>query len=258
MRWNRAQALESIAFDNSAELELRAAYAETHATQLLLAIAEAAVKAGHYPAASSRRARLSRSSKRGASRKFPDDAWRTAYPLPYRDWVEREAAAQSSRSHAGRRPGSAGVGLRQRRRFAFRRRGADAVAAPHRRATSARSCACGFSARKAVRSGVQFASSDSLYLSGLLEAYGTPEAALAAYNAGENRVAQWQAGQNYEETAEFVESIPFNETRDYVQIVSRNAELYRNIYGRTAQRRRIAAVAPIAAARQARCIRRYC
>ena len=40
------------------------------------------------------------------------------------------------------------------------------------------------------------------------------------------------AGQNYEETAEFVESIPFNETRDYVQIVSRNAELYRHIYGR--------------------------
>lgn len=72
----------------------------------------------------------------------------------------------------------------------------------------------------------------SLYLSGLVEAYGTPEAALAAYNAGENRVAQWQAGQNYEEIAEFVESIPFNETRDYVQIVSRNAELYRNIYGR--------------------------
>ena len=66
------------------------------------------------------------------------------------------------------------------------------------------------------------------------EAYGTPEAALAAYNAGETRVEQWTAGQNYEETAEFVESIPFTQTREYVQIVSRNAELYRQIYRRGA------------------------
>ena len=58
----------------------------------------------------------------------------------------------------------------------------------------------------------------------------TPEAALAAYNAGEDRVAEWTMGQNYEETAEFVESIPFTETREYVQIVLRNAELYRQIY----------------------------
>ena len=52
------------------------------------------------------------------------------------------------------------------------------------------------------------------------------------------------AGQNYEETAEFVESIPFTETREYVQIVLRNAELYRNIYGRAHGRRSRSAVAP--------------
>ena len=72
------------------------------------------------------------------------------------------------------------------------------------------------------------------YLSGLLESYMTPEAALAAYNAGEDRVAEWTMGQNYEETAEFVESIPFTETREYVQIVLRNAELYRQTYASTA------------------------
>jgi len=37
-------------------------------------------------------------------------------------------------------------------------------------------------------------------------------------------------GQNYLETAEFVESIPFTETREYVQIVIRNAEVYRQVY----------------------------
>jgi soluble lytic murein transglycosylase len=71
----------------------------------------------------------------------------------------------------------------------------------------------------------------SRYLAGLIQALGTPEQALAAYNAGEDRVAQWTAGQNYFETAEFVESIPFTETREYVQIVIRNADVYRQVYG---------------------------
>jgi hypothetical protein len=44
-------------------------------------------------------------------------------------------------------------------------------------------------------------------------------------------VEQWTAGQNYLETAEFVESIPFTETREYVQIVIRNSDAYRSIYG---------------------------
>ena len=67
----------------------------------------------------------------------------------------------------------------------------------------------------------------SRYLANLIQSFGTPEAALAAYNAGEDRVAQWTAGQNYLEAAEFVESIPFTETREYVQIVIRNADVYR-------------------------------
>jgi soluble lytic murein transglycosylase len=60
---------------------------------------------------------------------------------------------------------------------------------------------------------------------------GTPEGALAAYNAGEDRIAAWKAERNYEEIPELVESIPFTQTREYVQIVLRNAQLYRMIYG---------------------------
>jgi len=44
-------------------------------------------------------------------------------------------------------------------------------------------------------------------------------------------VVEWTTGQNYLETAEFVESIPFTETREYVQIVIRNSEVYRQVYG---------------------------
>ncbi len=50
-RQARADALRSIAFDASAELELRAAYAATGEPRLLLEAAQAAVAAGHVGAA---------------------------------------------------------------------------------------------------------------------------------------------------------------------------------------------------------------
>jgi soluble lytic murein transglycosylase len=59
---------------------------------------------------------------------------------------------------------------------------------------------------------------------------GSMEQTLAAYNAGPNRLAQWITWGAYREPAEFVEAIPFTETRDYVQGVLRNAEMYRRLY----------------------------
>jgi soluble lytic murein transglycosylase len=53
---------------------------------------------------------------------------------------------------------------------------------------------------------------------------------LAAYNAGPTHVREWLMWGTFREPSEFVESIPFGETRDYVQAVLRNAELYREIY----------------------------
>lgn len=59
---------------------------------------------------------------------------------------------------------------------------------------------------------------------------GKLEQTLAAYNAGPNRVAEWLTWNTYREPAEFVESIPYLETREYVQAVLRNAEMYRRLY----------------------------
>ncbi len=59
---------------------------------------------------------------------------------------------------------------------------------------------------------------------------GKVEQTLASYNAGPNRVAEWLTWNTYREPAEFVESIPFTETRDYVQAVLRNADIYRRLY----------------------------
>jgi len=68
------------------------------------------------------------------------------------------------------------------------------------------------------------------YLRQTMEKYGrVPEYALAAYNAGENRVVDWQAAGPYHGVDEFVESIPFTETREYVQAILRNQDIYRGI-----------------------------
>jgi soluble lytic murein transglycosylase len=70
----------------------------------------------------------------------------------------------------------------------------------------------------------------SILRSMLDEQGGKVEQTLAAYNAGPLRVVEWMAWGAYREPAEFVESIPFTETRDYVQAVLRNAEMYRRLY----------------------------
>ena len=60
---------------------------------------------------------------------------------------------------------------------------------------------------------------------------GSLELALAAYNAGAKRADEWITWGNFEEPAEFVETIPFTETRGYVQSVLRNRDMYRRLYG---------------------------
>jgi soluble lytic murein transglycosylase len=60
---------------------------------------------------------------------------------------------------------------------------------------------------------------------------GHVEYALAAYNAGTDRVEAWLANGKYRDAQEFVESIPFTETREYVQSVLRNATVYKRLYG---------------------------
>jgi soluble lytic murein transglycosylase len=60
---------------------------------------------------------------------------------------------------------------------------------------------------------------------------GHVEYALAAYNAGPDRVQGWLAQGNFRDVPEFVESIPFTETREYVQAIVRNAAIYRKLYG---------------------------
>jgi soluble lytic murein transglycosylase len=68
------------------------------------------------------------------------------------------------------------------------------------------------------------------YLRQMMDRFGgVQEYALAAYNAGDSRVADWQAAGPYQGMDEFVESIPFTQTREYVEAILRNMEMYRAI-----------------------------
>jgi soluble lytic murein transglycosylase len=70
------------------------------------------------------------------------------------------------------------------------------------------------------------------YFKDMVDKYnGQFEYALAAYNAGADRVGDWLSQGHYRDPQEFVESIPFTETREYVQAILRNANVYRQLYG---------------------------
>jgi soluble lytic murein transglycosylase len=71
----------------------------------------------------------------------------------------------------------------------------------------------------------------TVYFRQLMDEFnGQPEYALAAYNAGDDRVKAWLANGPYGSLPEFVESIPFTQTREYVEAIMRNREMYRRLY----------------------------
>jgi soluble lytic murein transglycosylase len=228
-RQARARVLSDIAFDASAELEYRAAYAETHLPNFLIEAAGAAVAAGHYAAGMVAVRKAFPQIEARRVREIPDQAWRAAFPLPYESSV-RSAAARNQLD-----PMLVAGLIRQESAFessAMSRAGAVGLMQlmPKTASKLARQLKVRYARARLTDPGYNL-QLGSRYLAGLIQALGTPEQALAAYNAGEERVAQWTAGQNYFETAEFVESIPFTETREYVQIVIRNADVYRQVYG---------------------------
>lgn len=63
---------------------------------------------------------------------------------------------------------------------------------------------------------------------------GSPVLASAAYNAGPGRARAWRAGERMD-AAIYAESIPFNETRDYVKKVMANASYYASNFSQQTQ-----------------------
>jgi soluble lytic murein transglycosylase len=228
-RWNRAQALRTIAFDASAELELKAAFAATASPRFLVEAAQAAFDQGHFGTGMAYGRMAVSNFDARAFKDVPLNAWKVLFPLPYEATLRREAERNDFDAMF-----AAGL-IRQESTFQ-----ADAVS--HANAIGLMQILPKEGRRLAKQRKVHYTKSSlfdpnmniqlgMLYIAELTRTTGAPEYAAAAYNAGEDRLAQWKAERTFEEFPEFVESIPFTETREYVQIVLRNATMYRLIYG---------------------------
>jgi soluble lytic murein transglycosylase len=68
------------------------------------------------------------------------------------------------------------------------------------------------------------------HLAELLRRFGRLETAIAAYNAGGSPVRRWLERDGADDPDQFIELIPYPETRGYVRSVMRNRELYRILY----------------------------
>jgi soluble lytic murein transglycosylase len=69
------------------------------------------------------------------------------------------------------------------------------------------------------------------YLKDLLQRYSNNWfKAIAAYNAGESAVDRWEKEIVTDDIEEFVERIPYIETRGYVKLVMRNHRIYKKLY----------------------------
>jgi soluble lytic murein transglycosylase len=225
----RADALRSIAFDSSAELELRAAYTATGEPRLLFEAAQEAAAAGQYGAAIVTVRQIFPQLESLSFTDIPRDVWLTAYALPFESTIRRWSrkngldpllVAGLMRQESAFDPDALSV--------------SDAVGLMQLLPKTARQVA---REQRLRYSRVRLNDPDynirlgTAYFASLEKQFGSVEAALAAYNAGADRVVEWTAGQTYHEPAEFVESIPFTQTRLYVQIITRNANIYRRLYG---------------------------
>ena len=231
-RWARAQALRSIAFDASAELELKNAYFATSSPRFLVEAAQVAFDQGHFAAGMAYGRVVVPNFDARKLDDVPLRVWKALYPFPYEATVRREAARnnfdpmvaaglmrQESTFQADAESHAGAIGLMQVLPKTGR------ILAKQLRVRYSRDKL--FEPEYNIQLGM-------LYIAGLVRTFGPPEYALAAFNAGEDRISAWKAERSYEEIPELVESIPFTETRDYVQIVLRNAEVYRMIYGQPA------------------------
>jgi soluble lytic murein transglycosylase len=165
-----------------------------------------------------------------AGDRLPEDVWRVLYPLGYRTEIETAAAA------AGLDPSLLAALICQESTFA-----ADALSPAGARGLMQVMPATGRAVARDL--GMKYRLSaltdprtsldlGAAYLRRMLERFGGETAlALAAYNAGPHRVVAWTAGRPDIGVEEFVESIPFTETRNYVMNILAAREQYRRLYG---------------------------
>jgi soluble lytic murein transglycosylase len=226
----RIALLERIGFDPEVgwEREWLARWADTSAARLLSA-AESLRDAG----ATSSGLRLARRAlDRGAPPTLA--AYRTLYPWPWEALVREAARAR------GVDPALAAAVIRQESSFTPGATSpAGAVGLMQLMPPVGRSL---WDALGAQRVGIPWSFAllrqpdvnialGMRHLATALAQYPDAAYALAAYNAGGTPVARWRRRPGADDPELFVERIAYDETRDYVRIVSRNRAFYAALYG---------------------------
>jgi soluble lytic murein transglycosylase len=160
----------------------------------------------------------------------PRDFWKLAFPLPYKADLDRFSKANSLD------PFLVAALIRQESEFDARAvsrasaRGLTQIMPETGRELSRRIHLAPYSTARLFEPAVSL-QLGTYYLKMVInQLNGQSEAALAAYNAGLSRAKTWLAWGDYREPAEFTETIPFTETRTYVQTIMRNADMYRRTY----------------------------
>jgi soluble lytic murein transglycosylase len=160
----------------------------------------------------------------------PKEFWKLAFPLPYRDELERFAKVN------GLDPFLVAALIRQESEFnpkAVSRanaRGLTQILPGTGRELSRRLKVKAYGTASLFVPAVNL-QLGTFYLKTIVDNLGGRwEAALAAYNAGPSRAKAWSSWGEFREPAEFIETVPFSETRNYIQTVLRNADTYRRIY----------------------------
>jgi soluble lytic murein transglycosylase len=162
---------------------------------------------------------------------LPTEAWEIIYPLKYWEMIQRHSdehqvdpylvlglIRQESTFNPRVRSPAGARGLMQIMPYTGRR-----LARDHRRRYQTRDL---HDPDISIRYGTH-------YLKQVMDRYGGRwDYALASYNAGPHRVKAWTAMDLGLDSEEFIEEIPFTETRNYVKLVLRNEMMYRRIYGK--------------------------
>jgi soluble lytic murein transglycosylase len=165
-----------------------------------------------------------------AGEALPEEVWRILYPIEFEETLKAKAAEerldpalvaalilQESTFDAGALSRAGARGLMQVMPATGRKLARDLSVRYRRAALHDPSTSLDFGTR---------------YLRQMSDRYdGAVERMLAAYNAGPHRVDAWTLVHPGLTAEEFIETIPFTETRYYVMIILAGREQYRRLYG---------------------------
>jgi soluble lytic murein transglycosylase len=231
-RLDRSRMLGQAGLDDWAEVELRfAAQTEDQPQVMAMELATLATRRGSTVQSIQFIKRYAGSYLMLPLDSAPAEFWKLAFPLPYRAELERFSKLY------GVDPFLVAALIRQESVFdpkavsPANARGLTQILPSTGRELSRRLKLKPYSTARLFQPAVslQFG---SFYFKMLADSVGGRfEAALAAYNAGLSRARAWSSWAEFREPAEFIETVPFSETRTYIQTVLRNADVYRRLYG---------------------------